>query len=464
MVHASPDPSLATLDVYANGRRADDLPFGQATGVFKVAMNQRVDIAPADSTGTNSSLALAPPPAQPSRVLLVVRGVLGTGFDTSVNDTTLTLDSVEGYLEEPSSAGALELLLYHAVPDAPAVSVGLQESPDVAAPSPLFSNVGYGGFSGYEAGALGTNPLDVYAASSGVRVASVQTSSGLALPASEGFSSGAVALVATGFLDPMANMGGTSSPGAGLQVLAVFADGTVRPLDAAARLQLVHASVEAPTSVDVYLAEAGATSLGTLEVNNLGYQSATPFRSYVSGVPVLVQLTEGSSTSIAASVELTPEAGVSARWVAVGDPAGGAAPLTVVSAASDSEVAVGTGIDVQLFHASTDAGEVDVHFHQSLSPGPSELSNPVLMDFAYATPTATLTGETLQDFVVSLTAPNITSMSLVDFNTGLTTFSLASSGESVFFLVMGSASGSAADLDLVVVGNDGRRGDPINGQ
>ncbi|MEO1482798.1 MAG: hypothetical protein AAFU77_11890, partial [Myxococcota bacterium] len=161
LVHASPDPSLATLDVYANGRRADDLPFGQATGVFKVAMNTRVDIAPSDSSGTNDSLALAVPPAQPSRVLLVVRGVLGTGFDTSVNDTTLTLDSVEGYLEEPSSAGALELLLYHAVPDAPAVSVGLQESPDVAAPSPLFSNVGYGGFSGYEAGALGTNPLDV---------------------------------------------------------------------------------------------------------------------------------------------------------------------------------------------------------------------------------------------------------------------------------------------------------------
>ncbi|MEO1482799.1 MAG: hypothetical protein AAFU77_11895, partial [Myxococcota bacterium] len=84
-----------------------------------------------------------------------------------------------------------------------------------------------------------------------------------------------------------------------------------------------------------------------------------------------------------------------------------------------------------------------------LSPGPSELSNPVLMDFAYATPTATLAGETLQDFVVSLTAPNITSMSLVDFNANIDP--LFDEGDQLFFVV----TGNSGSLELTAFDRDG---------
>ncbi|MEM6731472.1 MAG: DUF4397 domain-containing protein [Myxococcota bacterium] len=463
VVHASPDPALSAIDIYSNGRIADDLEFGQATAVFKVPVGQRVGVAPGNSVNVNDTLVLNIGPSAPARVLGVLRGVMGSGFNTSVNDTTLTLDFVEVLEETPSVASDAELLLYHAVPDAPAVSVGRQPSPDTAASSPLFSNVAYGTASAYETAPLGTSALDVYAASGSARVASIQTSSGLAIPAATGLTAGTVGvLVAAGFLDPMANMGGTGSPGASLQVLAVFPDGMVRPLDGAARLQVVHASVEAPASVDVYLAESGATALGTPTFNNLAYQTATPFQSFVSGVPVVVQLTVGSSTAIAASVELDPEAGSSARWVAVGDPvASGATALTVVAAPVASEVAVGSGIDVQVFHASTDAGGVDV----VLSPvGSVDLVNdPRLSNLTYGVPSETSNGLALQDYLLSLTAPGNTSVSLVDFNVGLSTFSFASSGDQLLLVVSGSAATAAVDLDLVVIGIDSERA-TVNGQ
>ncbi|MEO1481006.1 MAG: hypothetical protein AAFU77_02790 [Myxococcota bacterium] len=105
-------------------------------------------------------------------------------------------------------------------------------------------------------------------------------------------------------------------------------------------------------------------------LNNLPYQSATPFRSYVSEVPVEVQLTDGGQTVLATQVELTPPAfrtrlvgdfEVDTRWVVAGDAASSVTPLTVASVPGQE---IGTDDEVsyriQVFSTATDLPPISI--------------------------------------------------------------------------------------------------------
>ncbi|MEO1172945.1 MAG: hypothetical protein AAFX94_12985, partial [Myxococcota bacterium] len=194
-------------------------------------------------------------------------------------------------------------------------------------------------------------------------------------------------------------------------------------------------------------------------VGELAYQEALPFRATVAGTRVRVRLDNDGEEG--AAVTLTPAFGATERWVIVSDPS---SSLVILGVATVERERAESGVDVQVFHASADAGPVDVHFHQSLSPGVAELSNPVSTDLMFRSGSATLPDQPFQDYVVSLTEVGNTSTSIVDFNTGLNTAGLASSGDALAFIVTGSVAGGATNLDLVVVGADGQRGSPIGGQ
>ncbi|MEO1481005.1 MAG: hypothetical protein AAFU77_02785 [Myxococcota bacterium] len=230
IVHASADPEIAELDIYAGDTLLqDDLNFASATEVIKVPLRQGLVIARGDSTDPSAPL-VSDIPTQAGRFLAVIRGLVGTDFDTTVNNTALTLDLVP-VKDVSDSAADAEILFYHAVTDAAALSVGYQDTPDVAPPTPLLSNVAYGSASAYTSVPAGTTPYDVYLEADGTRVGSVQTSSGDLVPAATGLTAGnAIALIATGFRNPRNNGFGLFDPeAANFQVLAVFSDGTITP-------------------------------------------------------------------------------------------------------------------------------------------------------------------------------------------------------------------------------------------
>ncbi|MEO0812713.1 MAG: hypothetical protein AAFY60_07605, partial [Myxococcota bacterium] len=386
VVHASADPSIATLDVYrGNTLLEDDLAFGSATGVVKIPVTEGLVIAAADSADASVPL-LTDIPISTGRFLAIVRGLSGSDFDTTVNDTALTLDLIE-LREAAVGDAAADLLFYNAVTDSTSLGVGRQEAPNIAPDTPFFDDVEYGTSSPYESGPPGTTAYDVYVQDGGMRIKSVQTSSGDLVPSTTGLEDGsATALIATGFLEPAANRGGTAQNGAEFEILSVFPDGSVGVLDSAARIQFVHAAVAAPPTVDVYFALAGQAELGELIVNNLAYQNATPFRSYVSGVPIEVQLTDGGSTELAASSSHTTEQNAG-RMIAIGVPGSSSAPLTTRYTSGTEQRQVSDGYRFQGFGAVVDFDERRLDLREeTLSYTPCDSGSVGL--FGYSTQTS----------------------------------------------------------------------------
>ncbi|MEO1333883.1 MAG: DUF4397 domain-containing protein, partial [Myxococcota bacterium] len=364
--------------------------------------------------------------------------------------------------EQASDEDSVDYAFVHASPDAPAVSGGRQETYATAAPEPLFTNASYGaggGTLGYVGVEPGTLPFDVYPTSGDLRpLASLQTSSGDVIPAESGLTAFDTAvLVAIGLLEPV-----DGEPG--LQVLAVTPDGRSGVLDAAARLQVVHAAIAAPSSVDVYFGEMGATSAaaGTEIVEDLGYQNATPFRSYVAGVPGMLQVTQANQPTLAVNEPFTPMMGQIARLVAVGGADGQDLTVSVVNGAEVATGGAGT-IDLQLFHASTNAPTpVDVYLTAS-GTGIGDLAarTPEIAGLAFGAGSDAV-GRMFVNTIFSVAMGGGTT-SLVDFSSELAeVFELDEDGSSFFAVITGDASGVATDLDLIVIAPSSER-DPNDG-
>ncbi|MFN3596025.1 MAG: CHRD domain-containing protein [Rubricoccaceae bacterium] len=272
VIHNSPDPAAAAVDVYINGDLTiPNLAFREATPFVELpAIAQlNIAIAPAGSEGPGAAVYTLDGFDLP---ILFVGQAIATGVlnpdmfapnpdGIPTNFALLPREAVTA----ASSGSTVALAVVHGAPDAPTVDVA-------ANGSVLIAELTYTDATGY---------LEVPPASYtlGVRVTGSPTDVATFTADLTGAGGAAITVLASGFLDPASNQNG---PAFGL--LAVFADGTTALLPAAVsaesgaeagRLALAVGQnpVRTASTVHFALPEAGPAELAVYDV--LGRRVAT---------------------------------------------------------------------------------------------------------------------------------------------------------------------------------------------
>lgn len=201
IIHNSPDPAAATVDIYVNAGAepaVPDLAFRAATGLIALPSDTDlvVGIAPGNSSGPGDILATWTfnlPPG--SMTVVMASGLLGDDFDLFTNA-----------LETGGPSDQVGVLAFHGAPDAPAVDVGADGV------GVLIPNLEYQTFQGY---------LYVPAADYLLTVAPTNGAviAGFDAPLS-GLGGGAAVVFASGFLNMEPSFG----------LFAALPDGVVIPL------------------------------------------------------------------------------------------------------------------------------------------------------------------------------------------------------------------------------------------
>lgn len=128
VIHNSPDPAAAVVDVYVGPDLAlDDFAFREATPVIDLPAGVEITlgIAPGSSTGAGDAIATFPVTLTAGETYVVMAtGVLGGSLPGNPEgiDTAFTLE-VFAPLTTSAAAGEVGLLAYHGAPDAPTVDV-----------------------------------------------------------------------------------------------------------------------------------------------------------------------------------------------------------------------------------------------------------------------------------------------------------------------------------------------------
>jgi len=150
VIHNSPDPAAATVDVYINAGDEPAIPdfaFRSATPVLMLpaGVELEIGIAPGNSSGPGDILATFPVTlAENGHYLVMATGVLDGTLpgNPEGEDTAFTLKIFDG-LNTSAPAGSVNLLAYHGAPNAPTVDVQVMMG-DV-----LIDDLTYGFFAGY---------------------------------------------------------------------------------------------------------------------------------------------------------------------------------------------------------------------------------------------------------------------------------------------------------------------------
>ncbi|MFN9114776.1 MAG: DUF4397 domain-containing protein, partial [Bacteroidota bacterium] len=178
-----------------------------------------------------------------------------------------------------------------------------------------------------------------------------------------GLTTGAITVVASGFLDPSQNSNG---PSFGLWV-ATHMGGNLIPLPLippppTARVQVIHNSADAAAAlVDVYLN-------GDLLIDDFAFRTASPFIDAPAGTPIQIDIAPSTSASVAESIfNVAPTLTEGETYVIVANgivsPSGytPSQPFGLSVFAQGRETASNpANTDILVNHGSTDAPTVDV--------------------------------------------------------------------------------------------------------
>jgi hypothetical protein len=202
IVHNSPDAIADSVDIYVNGSKLlDNFAFRTATPFIDVPANVAllIDVAPKTSTSAfqsifNSTVNL---PAN-TKAIAVAQGIVSTsGYTPNI---PFGIAAFTSGLEEGTNASNTDVLVIHGSSDAPAVDV------DANGTSPnLINNISYNGFQGYASVPTADYTLNVKPAGSSAIVASFT-----APLATLALQNKALAVVASGFLNPATNSNGAA--------------------------------------------------------------------------------------------------------------------------------------------------------------------------------------------------------------------------------------------------------------
>ena len=330
IVHNSPSP---VVDIYFNDELAlDNFEFRTATGFGYVpaGVNVTVGVAPGNSSSVNDVIASFPVVFENGkRYVVIANGIVGNP------STPFTLNILENAREEAENNTQLELGIFHGAPNAPAVDVV-----PFGGTTPLVGNLAYGAFTGY----LSLTP-DVY-------LLDIETTS--APKTNVGTWGGDFSTLAglSGVVFASGLVG--QDPEFGLY-LAV-PNGLVVPLPAFARTQIIHNSPN-PT-VDVYFDDARI-------LDNFAFRQATNIGLLPAGTPFTLSVAPANSTSVNDAIYNLNVPGVETGKMytvmaagVVGNPT---KPFQLyINENGRDRAATGSGVDLNLFHGSPDAPEVDV--------------------------------------------------------------------------------------------------------
>jgi hypothetical protein len=216
VIHNSPDPAAAEVDVYIDDALAiDDFAFRAATPILELdaGVELVIGIAPGNSSGPGDVIASFPVTLDEDESYLVMAtGVLDSALPGNPDglDTAFTLN-IWPDLETMAAAGEVDLNVYHGAPDAPTVDVQVMMGPVIV------DDLAYGDFTGYFEAPASDLVLEVTPGNDNDTVVVAYDA-----PLSA-FDGGAAVVFASGFLGATGNL-----PGFGLFV--ALGDGTVIPL------------------------------------------------------------------------------------------------------------------------------------------------------------------------------------------------------------------------------------------
>ena len=363
VVHNSADPGADSVDVYIDwvkdSLKLDNFAFRTATPFVDLPTGYPVSIKIAPKTSASSSEAIAtftPTLMDGESYLVVANGVLDPmsfAANPDGNSTAFTL-FLEAGAREAGIGADVDIRVLHGATDAPSVGVN-------ANGGAIIDSAAYGNMTGY---------LSVPASRYRIDVTGANDPSTLVAPFYVDVSTlggGATLVFASGFLDPTMNQNGEA-----FGLFAAFADGTVAPLTAVgnARAQVIHNSADpAADTVDVYINALA----DTIKLDDFAFRTATPFVDLPSDYPLDIVIAAKTSTDITngvvATIPATVAAGGSYNIVANGvidpmnfaaNPDGIATGFGLFVADSAREAAVGSDVDIRVFHGATDAPTVDV--------------------------------------------------------------------------------------------------------
>ena len=203
IIHNAADPAAQFVDVYLNGNLiADDFEFRNATSFLDVPADTPIDIdiAPQNSTDVSESIFnLNTTLTADETYIAVANGVIDpTQFDSSVNTIDFGIDVFAGAQQTSTNSGEVSVLVNHGSTDAPTVDVVNNADQNI-----LVDDISYTEFGGYLDLPTQDYTINVEAADNSAVVQSYD-----APLQTLGLSDTAVTVVASGFLDPVANQNG----------------------------------------------------------------------------------------------------------------------------------------------------------------------------------------------------------------------------------------------------------------
>ncbi len=294
IIHNAADPAAASVDVYLGPTLIlDNFAFRTASPFLDVPSGIEIVVSIAPPTSTSVADAIASfnyTLADGERYVAVANGVLDpTMFAANPNGviTGFNILVKSGLQLAAASPGNVDFIVLHGSTDAPAVSVYAR---GVAQIVPTAS---YSDFTDYISVPADAYIIDITPAGAVLPIVAAYTAD------LSGLAGGTAVVLASGFFNPAANMGGPA-----FALIAVLADGTVinLPGAATANLQVIHNSADpAAASVDIYVN-------GVKTVDNFAFRTATGTLAIPSGVPVSIGVAPATSmdvTDVIANFDIT---------------------------------------------------------------------------------------------------------------------------------------------------------------
>jgi Secretion system C-terminal sorting domain/Domain of unknown function (DUF4397) len=346
IIHNSPTP---TVDIYANGTRLlDNFAFRTATPYVDVpaGVTINVGVGLGTSNSVRDTLVNFPVVLQANRrYIAVASGIVGnarTPFRLAISDLGAEV------ADAPANVG---LAFFHGSPDAPAVDV-------LAGTNVLFGNTAYGNFW------RPANPYAFVPANAtyqlSVRPAGNTTTTVARYEANLSFWAGKTAVVfASGSLgsqgvDDAFEPWVALSNGGTFPLRVVQAPARPAPTNTA-RLQIIHNS---PTpTVDIYVN-------GAKLLDDFAFRTATPYTSVPAGVTLNIAVAPANSRTAADAITTIPvrlDSGKTYIAVAYGIVGNATRPFALALSDAGREMSSNrSNVDVNFFHGSPDAPDVDV--------------------------------------------------------------------------------------------------------
>ena len=360
VIHNSPDPAAARVDVYLNGGLLlDDFKFRAATPFIDAPAEELISIAIAPNTSESVEDAIATfdyTLAEGETYVIVASGVLNPasfGANPDAVSTAFDLSVFAGAREAATSSENIDFIFFHGSTDAPTVDAIARNVATVV------DDATFGDFQGYVSVPAGKYLIDV---TPGADESTIVTTARAYLQGAGGASA---VIFASGFLSTDDEPAGARS----FKIFAALPDGTVRvlPLLSTALIQVIHNAADpGAAEVDVYLN-------GDLVGDNFAFRTATGYLEVPAYQEVSIAIAGPTSTSAADAIATFPatfKAGAAYTVIANGvlnpadftaNPDGAEIGFTLW-VREGAQVNSGSGSDVSFIgvHGSTDAPTVDI--------------------------------------------------------------------------------------------------------